>query len=101
MKENWKPVKGECPRCGKPDWCKISADGTTLMCRREPTGSVATRTDRGGVTYYLHRLTEGPNGEAAVTMAKPSKTPERASVETLNRVYSAAPGRSGVERRPP
>src|SRR5262245_61584297 len=48
-----------CPICGKPDWCRISADGAWAICRRVDTGSGMHKQDKGGTDYWLYRLDGG------------------------------------------
>ena len=48
-----------CPICGKPDWCRVSTDGTWAICRRANTGSGLHKRDKGGAEYWLYRLDGG------------------------------------------
>ena len=43
-----------CPVCGKPDWCEISDDGTTVYCMRAPSPR-PSKSPQGG---WFHRLSE-------------------------------------------
>ncbi|MBN1123358.1 MAG: toprim domain-containing protein [Sedimentisphaerales bacterium] len=53
---NWIRTKKSkpCPICGKPDWCEISADGTTVYCMRIPSDHPC-KSDQGG---WFHRISE-------------------------------------------
>jgi hypothetical protein len=53
-KENWKAVSRDCPcpKCGKPDNCKISLDGRAVWC-----GRVTSDTQNAG-GQCLHKLSE-------------------------------------------
>jgi hypothetical protein len=44
--------KNPCPICGRPDWCGISADGTTAFCMRTESAEQA----KNGA--WIHRLSE-------------------------------------------
>jgi hypothetical protein len=80
-----------CPVCGKPDWCAVSADGRLVRCQRVEAGAFRTGTDKAGVTYYLHRLGEGPR--PAVPLSPPaSGAVARAEPDTLHPVYDALLG---------
>lgn len=46
-----------CVICGKPDWCKVSADGAVALCARTEAGSFeAVKNGQG----WMHRLKEDP-----------------------------------------
>ena len=47
--------RAPCPVCRSSGWCRQSADGSVVLCRRVPVGGRA-RVDRAGVPYYVHRL---------------------------------------------
>lgn len=81
-----------CPVCGRGDWCAVSKDRSAAICRRVDTGG-SHKTDRAGVDYWLHRLTDdrpdlpavdssafSDNGGPAVGLAAP---------DDLDRAYTA------------
>jgi hypothetical protein len=86
-----------CPVCGKPDWCRVSADGVLCACRRQDRhpslGAGERKTDQSGGEYWLYRLVarEAQSGGAwqppRYSMADGKG--ERAAPDTLHRVYSA------------
>lgn len=46
-----------CPVCNKSDWCRVSRDGETVMCRRISEGGrlcLDARTEE----FYVHKLSE-------------------------------------------
>src|SRR5688572_22123941 len=77
MREGWVNAKRgrPCPICQRSDWCSFTADGLVIACRRVSDGG-HERTDRSGVTYWLHRLDgalpfTGEPPPAAVPCAEP------------------------------
>jgi hypothetical protein len=76
-----------CPVCGKPDWCSISDDDVWAVCRREDGDTGEHKVDASGTPYWLHKLKDPP--VESVPKDDPSKAPERADPETLDRVYGA------------
>jgi hypothetical protein len=78
-----------CPICGKPDWCRLSADGAWAICRRVDTGSGVHKQDKGGTEYWLYRLNEGARHQQPdVEMPTPLR-PACTDTSTLDRVYRA------------
>jgi len=71
---NWVRVsrRHPCPVCGHPDWCLVSADGSSIICPRVES------TWRVGEAGWLHRLRDDP------------WQPERLRVRTV-RIGAAAP----------
>ena len=63
-RRKWRRVSPHepCPICSAESWCSISANGTIVHCRRTATGACATKTDKNGNTYYVHR----PPGDCLV-----------------------------------
>jgi hypothetical protein len=91
MPSTWRHVnrKDRCPICGKPDWCRISADGQWAICRRLDTGDGHRKVDKGGTEYWVYRL-HGNTTHAGLPPMPPSVvTPERATDDVLNEVYGA------------
>ena len=43
-----------CPVCQKNNWCSISDDNNTVICRRVP--SEKQKLDKNGSTYYIHHI---------------------------------------------
>ena len=87
-----------CPICDKPDWCRVSADGQLVACRRESRGAKKSKSDKNGAPVYLHRvggpsvLTGVPVGDAFGRQSKTvlpiqSISSQRGDVKTLNRAY--------------
>lgn len=44
-----------CPRCGRDNWCQVSADGAVCICMRDSSGHPKTFKD--GSQGWIHRLT--------------------------------------------
>jgi putative DNA primase/helicase len=90
--ERWHEVsrKQPCPVCHKTSWCRVSADGQTVACRRE-SQSGEERHYSDGSLYYLHRLQgafEAPKRTRKPQSPQPVEIPP-AGVETLHAVYQA------------
>ena len=51
-----------CLICGKPDWCRVSIDGTRALCRRVDTGAGSHKVDKAGAEYWLYRLDDHARG---------------------------------------
>lgn len=68
MTSNWIRVSKRqiCPICGKPDWCGISKDGTTVHCMRYESN----RPTRAG--GWIHKLNEPLQAKPAYRV-KPRK----------------------------
>src|SRR5215211_178877 len=79
-----------CHVCGKSDWCSVSADGKTAICRRKDGGAGVRRTDRSGQDYWLYEL----NGHRERIFSEDvsqqdGEVPEKAGPQTLDQVYGA------------
>src|SRR5215211_8301947 len=89
---SWPLVTEEspCHVCGKPDWCSVSADGKKAICRRKDDGTGGRRTDKAGQDYWLYER-KGHGGPGLPEDGPPEgrEEPERATPQTLNRVYGA------------
>ena len=61
----WKNVSRDrpCPKCGKPDWCRVDERGDWACCKRTPEGAHKEKKDRNGEAYWVHRLTPWPERE--------------------------------------
>lgn len=86
----WKRVtkQSPCPVCKRPDWCRVSTDGTHAGCMRVETGCFRVKEGSDGSRVYLHRLAGAPRPEVNLP---PRQGPEaqRADADTLHAVYSA------------
>lgn len=78
-----------CPVCGKPDWCRISADGAWAICRRVDTGGGMHKQDKGGAEYWLYRLDGSSLQPRPAVEAPPPSRAACADTGTLDRVYRA------------
>jgi Domain of unknown function (DUF3854) len=91
MRDLWRRVnrKQPCPICGKPDWCRISADGQWAICRRLDTGEGHRKVDKVGVDYWVYHF-HGDQTPTLMPLIPPSKAPaERAPDGVLDQVYRA------------
>jgi hypothetical protein len=82
-RDGW-TIAAPCPRCGRNDNCKLSADGAKLWCGRVSEGSI--RENAGG--QYLHILIDDP-GRKTPKPVTATPTGEIADVDTRHEVYSA------------
>jgi hypothetical protein len=71
-----------CPICGKRTWCRVSADGAVVCCRRVETGCRSSKCDINGTPYYLHIIGKS-NGRYVPRPTGPPKTHDH----NLNSVY--------------
>jgi hypothetical protein len=86
----WREVTraAPCRICDKPDWCRVSADGAVVICRRVDTGTGDHRVDRSGGDYWLYMM----NGytQSTVVAAIPTDADQhRADPHILHQVYRA------------
>jgi hypothetical protein len=86
----WRRVRRThpCPICQRPDWCRVTADGTLAGCMRVEAGCFRAKDGRDGSRVYLHRLAGGPR-PAADLPPRAGPAAERADADTLHVVYSA------------
>ncbi len=91
MSCGWRPVtRAEpCLVCGKSSWCGRSADGCWWLCRRAEGG--IPRVDKSGTPYWLYRR-DGAKPERPALELPRAVTPQRANLDTLDRVYAALLG---------
>jgi hypothetical protein len=80
-----------CPVCGKESWCQTSPDGVWAMCRRADTGEGIHRVDKVGMSYWLYPLKGARPARLAIELPL-RQSPERASLDTLHRVYRSLLG---------
>jgi len=87
--------RNPCPICGHDHWCRVTRDGSVVLCRREARGGRA-RLDSAGVPFYVHRLGPGrdpvPLREAIdrwTDARTADKIPDLAPVEVRAEVYAA------------
>lgn len=82
--------RSPCPTCMSNGWCRVSADGSVVLCRRVQEGGRA-KLDAVGVPYYIHRIgpSSGPIPVAEVIDRVVEHLLARASVEVLGEVYAA------------
>lgn len=88
----WEDIKGPCPVCEKKGWCRRSADGGVISCRREPNGAFAVKTDSNGSPVYLHRIGPEPDRDRADDRPPRDRSkplPPAAPPDTRHDVYSA------------
>lgn len=65
-----------CEVCGRPDWCLLSRDGTSVICARVPDGAERYITGLDGEHVgYLHRT-----GKAPVAYVAPEPEPVLSSL---------------------
>lgn len=83
--------RSPCPICGSGGWCRVSADGAVVLCRRVEAGGRA-KLDAAGVPYYVHRIGPGsaPVHNAPDVAVEPSR--DLAAVEVRAEVYAALLG---------
>ncbi|HUY32008.1 MAG TPA: DUF927 domain-containing protein [Pirellulales bacterium] len=104
---NWQKVSksNPCPICEKGDWCRVSADGVLVACRRKADGAHKVKTDKSGAPVYIHRIgaangSDDGNGYVHPghrRQASAGKSPpigpasgaavEKADADTLDRAY--------------
>jgi hypothetical protein len=78
-----------CPICGKPDWCRVSADGQWAICRRLDTGDGHRKVDKAGMEYWVYQLHHEPSSRPLPPLP-PSRVPvARASDDMLHQVYQS------------
>src|SRR5262249_48873634 len=76
-----------CPVCGKPDWCRVSADGAVAGCMRVEAGAFRVKDGSDGSRVHLHRLSGAePNAPPPLP---PGPEAKRAEGDTLHAVYGA------------
>lgn len=82
----WRSVTkaAPCLRCGKGDWCSVSADGAIGICRRTSGGS-GERIDASGSPYIV--FTTGSTILPEVSIPAWSPTPVAAPSAVLDAVY--------------
>jgi len=88
----WRTVSASrpCPKCGKPDWCRISEDGDYCACRRVNDGTGTVKQWRDGEAY-LYRLTPRPGPSERwpePTCTHTASRGKRADAAALHRIYS-------------
>jgi hypothetical protein len=89
MSSLWKDVnrKQVCPICGKPDWCRMSADGQWAICRRLDTGDGHRKVDKSGAEYWVYHF-HGHITPTSIPPMPPSVvTLGRATDDHLHQVY--------------
>ena len=86
----WRNVSAAepCPKCGKSDWCRASADGDWCCCRRVADARHERKAGRRGRHVSLHRLTPWPEWPPPV-YSLADGAGRRAGADVLNRVYAA------------
>lgn len=75
-----------CHICGKPDWCSITEDGGSTVCRRNSGGE--ERIDKSGGVYWYYRPKDIPYKPNYDNIPE-SKESKRADDNTLDRIYSS------------
>jgi len=85
-------TKSLCPKCGKPDWCSISADRSFVICMRRAEGAIK-ETQNGG---HLHRLRDS-NTSFIRTISLKLKKPKREDFTELA-IYFKEQGRKKPHR---
>jgi hypothetical protein len=91
MPSLWQRVnrKQFCPICGKPDWCRVSADGQWAICRRLDTGDGHRKVDKAGMEYWVYHLHHDQPSRPLPPLP-PSRVPvARAADEVLHQVYQS------------
>lgn len=83
--------RSPCPICGSGGWCRVSADGAVVLCRRVEAGGRA-KLDAAGVPYYIHRLAPGSAPVHEVPDLAVGPGVELAPVEVRAEVYAALLG---------
>ena len=84
-----------CPVCAKPDWCLVSADGSTAICARVESSN------RAGEAGWLHRLREGDRpsrrrSARCIRLGEPSGGLRSESLQALAEQYCANLPRGGL-----
>ncbi|HEY7307876.1 MAG TPA: hypothetical protein VH643_00815 [Gemmataceae bacterium] len=80
----WAPIR-PCPICLHNSWCSKSADGSVIICRREPTGCLRQKFDRNGNAYYVHR---GDGVAVPFWLLHDASSVGRAAAADLDTVYT-------------
>jgi len=96
--QSWNGVtpKFPCQICGKGDWCSVSNDNESRICRRVDDGSGHHRVDKSGGEYWLYR--NGTIFPALKSLPTPrSASPEVAGIDTLDSAYSSLLARLTLE----
>ena len=89
----WRDVSrpAPCPVCGKPDRCRVTADGNAVMCRRSGTsetlGKGREKRDKDGAPFYLFRRGDPPATPPAHSHTEGATN--SATAEERDRVYRA------------
>lgn len=66
-KTEWREIRGKCPACGHRRFCTTSADGSVVLCRRNPAGKPVQQKDT--TTAWL--FNSGEMGGAPALPGKP------------------------------
>lgn len=104
MRDSWLHVtpSNPCPACGKPDWCKLAADGSAAFCRRSPEGPDGPgieRNDCHGEPFWIHRLNGTACDWAPSLLEVPAPACGAAKPETMAAVYSGLMSRLSLSKR--
>jgi hypothetical protein len=89
---SWKTVTTAtpCRICGKPDWCRVSEDGLTSICRREQShpqlGPGVSKKDKNGGQQWLYFFGPRP-GAGAPTRSHGEGAKNPAAPDELHLVY--------------
>jgi hypothetical protein len=78
-----------CPRCGKSDWCRVSACGAWCICRRNAEGG-REKTDKSGAGYWLHKLiaSQSTAGWPEPRFSHAGGQGRKAEADDLHRIYT-------------
>src|SRR5262249_39499538 len=89
----WKEASrgSPCPKCGKPDWCRLDERGAGGCCKRGSAGALKERKNKNGDPFGPPRL---PGRRGPPPPPEPQYKPadgegRLADPDTLNRVYTA------------
>lgn len=74
-----------CPICSHGSWCRLSADGVWVVCRRVDTGTGQLRQDKNGADFWLYRMDGNAGGSPDPWVME--KDVPCANEDTRNRVY--------------
>jgi hypothetical protein len=77
--------------CGHDSWCSVTNDGQICLCRRREEGAFASREDRNGAAYYVHRIEDGRPVDSSLWRCADGDA-RRAHRIYLNLVYQALLG---------
>jgi DNA primase len=78
--------RNPCAICGRPDWCRCTADGVVQDCYRQASAGSIERQDKNGATFWRYR-DGSPTPVYRRQDVPPPPSTERAGVLDRDRIY--------------